>query len=287
MDNNIVYDLEREKRWNMAKDKEPLAIDRICNILQKATGEVCTSKRYDEIWFNKYDPSFSENEWVRGASDYYIKFNNRIIYAEIKIKAIKFHKTVNGGVTRKGSQIAKYGCESFYIDIVPVYKNMCDFVKKTSIDPNSFLIFFIDDEMTDVNAISLREIKALEKNGFNGEKLCVFSEGYGTRTEYGAAPNYLIPEVCTNDLKIDMNQYLYQHSSADFIVDIQKASVDNRRFFGYSNGYYHMDRNCMYIKNKRDNEIKKISLEEAEKLKYIKCKNCFSVNNQQKKPFKN
>ena len=142
MDNQILYNQERTKRWNMAKDKEPEAIDAICKILTRITGTEISFRRYDEIWFNKFDPRKEENEWVKGASDYVIEINNnRYIYAEIKIKSVKFKKTVTGGLTRKGSNIAKYGCESFYLDIVPVYKNMCAFVDKVNIDSDKFLIF--------------------------------------------------------------------------------------------------------------------------------------------------
>lgn len=216
MDNRNLYRTEREKRWNMAKEKEPQAIKFICDELQRMSGHIFEKTRYDEIWFRRY--SVNNEKWVRGASDYLIRIDrNKYVYAEIKLKSVLFRKTLTGGKTKKGSEIANYGCESFYLDVVPVYKNMCAFVEKANIDSRNFLIFFVDEEVSRVYVISLDEIQQLIKNGYKGQKLCVFSEGYGTKTEYGAAPNYLIPKLATTELNA---QYILEHSCNTYVTKL-------------------------------------------------------------------
>jgi hypothetical protein len=220
MDNGSLYHEDRAKRWDMAKKKEPEAISFICRTLHEMSGHKVEKARFDSVWFDRYP--VEENEWVRGASDYVIRIDeSRYVYAEIKLKSVLFKKTVTGGKTKKGSMITKYGCESFYLDIVPVYRNMCSFVEKTKIDSNHFVIFFVDDHISKVHTLSLKEIQDLVKNGYRGKELCVFSEGYGTKTEYGAAPNYLIPSLATSELDF---QYILDHSSDRCITKLPMTS---------------------------------------------------------------
>lgn len=214
MDNKQRYNGEREKRWMMAKKKEPEAIAAICRILEGASGHQVRNERYDELWFKEFKLDLPE--WVKGASDYVLSIDHeRYVYAEIKLKSVKFQKTRYGGTTRRGSVIAKYGCESFYLDIVPVYRNMCAFAQETGIDSRNFIIFFVNEELTEVHAISLEEIQRLVKYGYKGKPLCVYTEGYGTDTEYGAAPNYLIPENATRLLNFE---YIEQHSTPNVVI---------------------------------------------------------------------
>ena len=220
MDNKELYNQDREKRWGMAKEKEPEAIEAIRNKLRDILGECVEYSRYDEFWFKKYDPSEPENEWVRGASDYVIRIAGvQYIYAEIKIKSVKFKKTLYGGVTQKGSSVANYGCESFYLDIEPVFKNMCLFTQEVHIDSDNFLIFFVNEEITEVNVISLKEIQDLVNFGYNGQPLCIFSEGYGIDTKNGVALNYLIPVNCTHELDKNIADYIIWHCSQRLVKE--------------------------------------------------------------------
>lgn len=218
MDNRILYEQERDMRWEMADRKEPEAIETIRHMLSDILEKKVRIARYDEYWFERFDPGQPENRWVRGASDYVLKIDGgedgpRYLYAEIKIKSVKFRKTVRGGRTQKGSEIAAYGCESFYLDIDPVYKNMCVFVRRLAIDSGSFLLFFIDEELTEVYAISLREIQDLIDNGYRSMPICIFSEGYGTKTECGPALNYLIPVDAAHKVGRGIAGYIWEHGT--------------------------------------------------------------------------
>ena len=294
MNNKDLYNQERKKRWKMAKDKEPEAIGVICDILSTVSKSHIEYSRYDEIWFEKYNPSFPENEWVKGASDYVIEIEKqRYIYAEIKIKSQKFKKTVQGGMTKKGSYITPYGCESFYLDIVPVYKNMCEFVEKVCIDSNKFVIFFVNEKMEEVYAISLKEIKKLIKDGYRSKPICIFSEGYGTSTEYGAAPNYLIPVDATHKVDEGIKEYIQKYSTENFVVEIGESAFAHNKecvdiyniensvveidepVFAHNKGFYHRQRLCKYVKHKPDNEIITfLNAEGAENAGYYRCKEC-------------
>lgn len=268
MDNRELYNRERNRRWSMAKGKEPEAIDTVCRILRQGSEREVEKIRYDEIWFGQFAPDVQQNAWVRGASDYVIRIDGeRYVYAEIKLKSIKFQKTKFGGTTQRGSVIANYGCESFYLDIVPVYENMCAFVEKTKIESRSFLIFFIDDQLSEVHVISLEKIQSMIKNGFQGNPLCIFSEGYGTDTRYGAAPNYLIPELATESLTFD---YIDRHSTPEYITTLPAEP----EYYFAGTDFYHRDRNCRYIVNKRDENVQRITYGEARSKRLVPCREC-------------
>lgn len=268
MDNRELYNRERNRRWNMAKEKEPEAIEAICRILGQTPGHRVEKMRYDEIWFRQYAPDSKYNAWVRGASDYVIRIDGeRYVYAEIKLKSVKFKKTNGGGTTQKGSVVADYGCESFYLDIVPVYENMCAFVEKTKIEDRNFIIFFIDDGLSEVHAISLEKIRSMERDGFGGQPLCIFSEGYGTATKYGAAPNYLIPELATERLSFD---YIERHSTAVLTTVLPEEP----KYYYAGTDFYHCDRNCKYIAGKRDGNIQRIMYGEVRDKKLVPCREC-------------
>ena len=68
-----LYDLEKEKRWNMAENKEQAAIEKIiyiiagiCDIPQ----EKIKYDRLDKICFKKYP--VQDNDWVKGSPDYIV-----------------------------------------------------------------------------------------------------------------------------------------------------------------------------------------------------------------------
>ena len=227
MDNRELYDLERDNRWGMAEEKEPEAIKKICGIIGDRYGIHTYPQRYDVVWFQQYPPELPENEWVRGAPDYLITIEsqncNFYIYAEIKIKAKKFRKTVSGGTTRRGSMISNYGCESYYLDVDPVYKNMNVFANKAKIDKKCFLLFFIDEDFKEINLISLEKINKLVTDGYRGSPMSIFSEGYGTRRVDGfPARTYLIPIFSTYNLKKIPIERMLTYSSLYYVTKIEE-----------------------------------------------------------------
>lgn len=271
MDNKALYNAEREKRWTMAKEKEPEAIAAICHILEQASGHRVEYARYDERWFDKFAPDLPENRWVRGASDYVIRLDGKkYVYAEIKLKSLKFRKTKYGGTTQKGSVIADYGCESFYLDIDPVYHNMCAFVEKTKIESRNFIIFFVNEALSEIYAISLEKIQNMVKNGYNGQKLCEFTEGYGTDTASGPARNYLIPEQAAELLNY---AHIERHSTPDIVTSLPAAP----EYYYAGTMFYHRSRDCRYIVHKSGEKIRKISRREAEDKRLMPCRECCSA----------
>ena len=269
MGNQMRYNQEREQRWEMAKVNEPIAIKTICQNLSGILRTRVSFLRYDKIRFDQFkDLSLPENQWVKGAPDYVIRFGepSRYLYSEIKIKNERFRKTCHGGITQAGSVISNYGCESFYLDIVPVYRNMCMFVDKIHLNKDQFIIFFASEDMREIRAITLQEIQDLIEKGYNSEPICIYSEGYGTITENGRpADNYLIPVDSTHEMNQNFEEYAWQHSADDFIANI----------FAHRNMYYHVKRDCKFIKNKPDGEITVFaSGNAAQEHGYIMCKEC-------------
>ncbi len=205
-------------------------------------------RRYDELWFSFCDPGSRDNPWVRGASDYLIRLDPYgYFYAEIKIKAVKFKKTEQGGTTRRGSPIARYGCKSFYLDRKPVYENMCEFSRNAGINPGAFLLLFVSEDMEEIHVISLAEIIDLVENGYNGMPICEIQEGYGTNTTEGTAPSYLIPEAATHQITRKNREYLAAHATRRLVLP-QKYYACNRWF-------YHCCRTCRFISGKADRDL--------------------------------
>ncbi|WP_347723986.1 hypothetical protein [Lysinibacillus capsici] len=198
-----MYDQERGRRWNMAGNNEEPAVQLICDIIKtKQNNLEVTFERYDEEWFEAYDITLAENEWVKGCSDYLVTLKKpssepKFLYMEIKIKAETYRKTNYGGTTRAGSYIPRYNCESYYLDVEPVWKNICDFIEANDLDPDSFWLAFVTEDISSVNVITAGDIMELLENGWgNGYEtvnIAVYSEGYGK-------PAYLIPVNSTYNL---------------------------------------------------------------------------------------
>ena len=112
------------------------------------------------------------------------------MYVEVKIKNTSFDATINGGI-RRGQQISNYGCASFYLDIIPVYRNMNDFCERANIAKSNFIIMFTDSQFNSIRLISLEEINNLIQYGWNGVEISEFGAGYGHRS-------YLIPIDATH-----------------------------------------------------------------------------------------
>jgi hypothetical protein len=202
-DHTNQYTQERIDRWGMAENGEPIAIQKICNILSKKLGiniDDIKNERYDDLWFSKFSLDDENNECVKGAPDYIVSLNKEteFLLFEIKIKAQEFRKTNTGGTTQGNSIIPKYGCPSYYIDIVPVLKNMNDFCIQANIEQKSFIISFIKEDFSEIRLISLAKINSLISDGWTRRddkkiSICKYGEGYGADT-------YLIPKDATLDL---------------------------------------------------------------------------------------
>lgn len=191
------YKNEREARWKLAEENEAKAIVAITNILKNYYPNV-KFVRYDIPWFRFYNlDAVGEEHWVKGVSDYIIGLNSRCgIYAEMKVKQHYFKKTITGGITKLGTPISKYGCYSVYLDIHPVYQNIHDFIQIFGLKKSSFIIFFAileNNQFENIHFINMEELEFLISNGFNGQKISIYGEGYGTKTKEGRANCYLIP----------------------------------------------------------------------------------------------
>lgn len=196
------YEQERQARWGMADNGEEIAIKKICDLFSTILDISRDNVKYvrlDEIWFKKYNIEEIENEWVKGVSDFVIQITiskEQYILVEIKLKSQEYRKTSTGGTTRNGSLVSNYGCNSYYLDVIPVHKNMNNFVSKTNNNFSAFIIAFVKEDFSEINIISLAKINKMIKDGWekNGEKIniYIFGEGYGQNA-------YLIPKDATTD----------------------------------------------------------------------------------------
>lgn len=260
-DKSQLYSEERKKRWEEGDKGEPLAITKIEEVLSDyiITTNKVKSIRYDKMWFDIFNPEDDKNEWVRGASDYCLDFEDTLVYAEIKIKNERFRKTLKGGKTDAGSEIVKYGCESFYLDIDPVLKNMNAFCERLHINKDSFLVFFCNTKCNDIRFISLSQINDLAQNGYNGKPLNKFTEGYGTKTKNGRAVTYLIPVDTTIDL-FDMRNTLIENKGIEKNYLLEYARKICRVFYTENQSFYHFKRDCRYLGGKEDKDVKTCGL---------------------------
>ena len=186
--NRERYNRERESRWGMARNGEQPAIEALVKKFNERFSDNIVPIRYDDIWFERYNPN--QVEWVKGCSDYYLDISSNgndsvYMYVDVKIKYTTFDATVYGGI-RSGQQISKYGCASFYLDIVPVHRNMNDFCERANINKGNFIIMFTDAKFETIRLISLAEINNLIHNGWKGSIISEFGASYGERS-------YLIP----------------------------------------------------------------------------------------------
>lgn len=190
-EHELTYNSERSERWELAEKLEKETMAKVLEKLRIVFPEA-KSCRYDKNWFEYAIPE--ANDWVRGVSDYVVALSKEEgIFAEIKIKRKLFRKTKFGGTTANGSIIPKYGCESAYLDVQPVFSNINQFLDMFAVPKESFFFFFASTEDTQIRTISVAEVEALIETGYNGVQLCTFGEGYGTKTENGRAICYLIP----------------------------------------------------------------------------------------------
>ena len=205
-----AYLNEKQKRWDMENKSANTIIEIFtAYIVQKLPfliKENIKFQRFDELWFEAYSPD--ENEWVKGCPDFIGSLTHRetrFLFIELKIKDDGiFRKTCTGGATKNGSVIPNYGCQSFYLDIIPVYRNMKDFCLKTSLPTSSFLILFAKKNASpeDMYLITLAEIDIILDTGWRGIKIAEFGEEYGQKT-------YLIPQDATRLLPTITKKYLY------------------------------------------------------------------------------
>lgn len=208
--NRERYEKEKEKRFWLAKEYEQPAIESLSKYLNNRFRK-CNIKpiRYDDIWFEKYDPETIK--WVRGCSDYCLDITKEdrhiYIYTEVKIKNTSFDATINGGI-RRDQYISKYGCCSYYLDIY-VCNHMNKFCDKADIPKNSFIIMFTDTNFNSIRLISLEEVNNLVENGWNGNIISTFGANYGSRS-------YLIPIDATHNIEDISGKHIKHYSSNNF-----------------------------------------------------------------------
>lgn len=239
-----------------------------CGQLRNILGIQCDYERYDERWFMLYHPEDKGNEWVKGAPDYTVRISeNQFFYTEIKIKREKFRKTLHGGMTERGTLIQNYGCMSYYLDRVPVYRNMTDFSQKTGIPAKNFLLLFVDPETDSIRAISLTEINKLIRNGYNGGPICEIQEGYGKNVDGERAPSYLIPERATHGICPEDADYFRSCIARDLVTPCT--------LYACNPWFYHKDRSCGYIISKSDSELTVfVSEQAAQNTNRKPCRSC-------------
>ena len=125
-----AYHNQRQKRWTMENQNANKILKIFSVYLLKKlpflSKDNIKFQRFYKLWFNAYSPK--DNEWVKGCPDFICALSNcerKFLFIELKIKDDGiFRKTLRGGVTKIGSVIPNYGCLSFYLDIIPVYKNI-------------------------------------------------------------------------------------------------------------------------------------------------------------------
>ena len=205
-----AYHNQRQKRWTMENQNANKILKIFSVYLLKKlpflSKDNIKFQRFDKLWFNAYSPK--DNEWVKGCPDFICALSNRerkFLFIELKIKDDGiFRKTLRGGVTKIGSVIPNYGCLSFYLDIIPVYKNMKDFCVNTLLPTSNFLILFAKNnaDHKDMFLITLAEIDTIIQTGWKGIKIAEFGEEYGQKT-------YLIPQDATTPLPNITEEYIY------------------------------------------------------------------------------
>ena len=129
---------------------------------------------------------------MKGCPDYRLDIlsNGKIenyLFLEVKIKTKEFQKTKEGGITKDGSKVPNYGCVSYYLDIEPVLHNMNMFAEVSAIPKSAFVILFVSESLDKMQAISLKKINKLAKEGWvknSGERIELgeYGEGYGRKT---------------------------------------------------------------------------------------------------------
>lgn len=194
------YNEEREKRSQLEQQETPNVVNVFLDTVAekiRIKRELVEGLRMDTQWFDAASPN--EFEWVRGCPDYFgVIFSGEMnfLFFELKIKDDgEFNKTIYGGITKGGSVIAQYGCTSFYLDIVPVHRNMNEFCDNTGLPKEKFLVLFSSPKAAadNIYVISLAEINDIVDNGWNGIPIQAYGEGYGKVA-------YLIPKNSTRKL---------------------------------------------------------------------------------------
>lgn len=297
------YSEERIVRWEMGKNGELPAIQEVCRQLATSLNVNVGFIRYDESWFQSLD--MSVEEWIKGVSDYIINvYNCGGLYAEVKIKDKGvFRKTKTGGTTQQGSVIPMYGCESFYLDIYPVYDHVMSFTRAFNINPESFLFFFVLLSTKNIYVISIAEIGNLIQNGYKGIPLCIYGEGYGTLDDYGnPAVTYLIPVDATHHIGVadyeyfkgkfvnkimfpvdvlkQENVFQYEYPQTSVSMDAVNVAPPLQLFIGNrtNNSYHYPD--CKWAPVRADKRVEFHSRQEAIDNGFIyPCSDCGSDKN--------
>lgn len=226
-DHRAAYQSERPARWSMEDNQAMSVVMTFLDIVSARIGlprDRAEVRRLDDYWFDVYTPD--QVEWVKGCPDYFgliFSGNIRFLFFELKIKKDgEFRLTRTGGKTKSGTSVAKYGCTSFYLDIVPVLRNMNDFCDKAGLPKDKFQVLFAEPGAgaAGINLISLEAINQMIAEGWNGLPIQKYGEGYGQET-------YLIPKGAMTSLdKLTAAQIMAIASERSILPDVMNTSAE-------------------------------------------------------------
>lgn len=226
-EHRAAYQSERPVRWSMEDNQAMSVIMTFLDVVAARLGlprDRVEVRRLDDYWFDVYAPD--SVEWVKGCPDYFgliFSGNIRFLFFELKIKKDgEFRLTRTGGKTKSGTSIVKYGCTSFYLDIVPVLRNMNDFCDKSGLPKDKFQILFAEPGagVNGINLISLDAINRMIADGWNGIAIQKYGEGYGQNT-------YLIPKSAMTALsELTVAQIMEIANERSVLPEVMAKSVD-------------------------------------------------------------
>ena len=211
---------ESDERLTMGIDGEPYAMKEICSQLAKIFNGDVGFMRYDAGWMDFSDTM--NEDWIKGVPDYALNVCGwGGFYVELRLKRRGiFRKTMYGGLTKSGSRIPNYGCESFYLNIFPVHTYMMDFCQKLGINPENYLIMFFLLDEDEIYSVSLGEIDRLLREGFKGNAIALYGDGYGV-------PTYLFPIGATHHVGSDSIDYFKDKFAGRIIYPIDVLRQSN------------------------------------------------------------
>lgn len=135
-----AYQNERPQRWGLEEALlDPIA-SLICRVISSNLGYQARYTKYAEPLiadFKAAHPSQPIPDDVRGAPDLKMHVNKHEWLVELKIKKHRFHNTLHGS-----SSVSRYGCESHYLDEVPVYANLLKHAHNYQIDTKRIILLY-------------------------------------------------------------------------------------------------------------------------------------------------
>jgi len=135
-----AYQEERTQRWSLEEALlDPIA-KLICHIISPDLSNQANYAKYAEPLIDAFQaayPGLQVPDDVRGVPDLKLFVNNCEWLVELKIKKHRFRNTLHGS-----RSVSSYGCESHYLDDVPVYVNLLKPARKHQIDHNQIILLY-------------------------------------------------------------------------------------------------------------------------------------------------